>query len=516
MPAPFSFPWVPDAGDGTYRNPILHADYSDPDVIRHGDDFYLTASSFNCTPGLPILHSRDLVNWTIINHAIKNVPHPRYREVQPGCGVWAPSIRYHGGKFWIFFPMPDEGIYLTTADDPAGRWSEPHLVQEATGWIDPCPFWDDDGQAYLVHAYAKSRAGIRDKLHVRPMAPEGSRVLGEGRIVIDAPHHPCLEGPKVHKLNGWYYLFAPGGGVPAGWQVALRSRNIYGPYEEKIVLEQGSTKINGPHQGALIDLPNGEWWFLHFQDAGPFGRITHLQPVKWQDDWPLMGVDYDGNGVGEPVATWRKPAVAAGTAIATPQTSDEFDGAELGLQWQWQANHEDSWCSLAARPGYLRLLPRPAPAGGDLGQAPNLLLQKFPARWFAVETALHFHPARSGDAAGLVIVGGGAHASLALLHGPEGDNLVLQIKGETYFKTSAPAGELRLRVTVDETAKCTFGFAAPDGPFRMLEKTFQAREGGWIGAKVGLFALGTNGEGEQGSYADFSYFRFLPEEPTAA
>jgi beta-xylosidase len=516
VPTPFSFPWEADAGDGTYRNPILHADYSDPDVIRLGDDFYLTASSFNCTPGLPILHSRDLVNWTIVNHAIKNVPHPRYREVQPGCGVWAPSIRFHAGKFWIFFPMPDEGIYLTTAKNPAGQWSEPHLVQEAKGWIDPCPFWDDDGQAYLVHAYSKSRAGIRDKLHVRLMAPDGSRILGEGRIVIDAPHHPCLEGPKVHKLNGWYYILAPGGGVPTGWQVALRSRNIYGPYEEKIVLEQGSTKINGPHQGALIDLPNGEWWFVHFQDAGPYGRITHLQPVKWRDDWPLMGVDYDGNGVGEPVATSCKPAVAAASPVAVPQTSDEFDGPKLGLQWQWHANHEDSWCSLAARPSYLRLFPQPAPAEGNLGKAPNLLMQKFPARLFTVETALDFPPGKAGETAGLVVVGGGAHASLALIHAPEGNQLVFQINGEPYFKTAAPAGEVRLRIAVDETAKCTFCFAPPNGQFTTLEKTFQAREGGWIGAKVGLFAMDAGSGGAQTGHADFSYFRFLQEKPAEA
>ena len=304
-----TYPWISDAGDGTYRNPVIHADYSDPDVIRVEDDFYMVASSFNCTPGLPILHSRDLVNWTLINHAIRNVPHPRYAEVQPGCGVWAPAMRLHDGKFWIFFPMPDEGIYVTTAEDPAGEWSEPWCLQEAKGWIDPCPFWDDDGNAYLFHAYAMSRSGKKERIHCRPMSPDCKRLLGEGRELFHTPHHLYLEGPKVHKLNGWYYILAPGGGVPTGWQVVFRSRDIYGPYEEKVVLEQGSTPINGPHQGALIDLPNGEWWFMHFQDAGAFGRIVHMQPVRWEEEWPLMGVDADGNGVGEPVASWQKPGV---------------------------------------------------------------------------------------------------------------------------------------------------------------------------------------------------------------
>src|SRR5439155_9640228 len=152
------YPWTPDQGDGTFRNPILYADYSDPDVVRDGEDFYLVASSFNCTPALPILHSRDLVNWTIVNHALDNLPNPRgvFDKPRHGEGVWAPAIRKHDEKFWIFFPMPDEGIYVTTADDPSGQWSEPHLLIEGKGLIDPCPLWDDDGKAYLVHAYARS------------------------------------------------------------------------------------------------------------------------------------------------------------------------------------------------------------------------------------------------------------------------------------------------------------------------------------------------------------------------
>jgi beta-xylosidase len=277
-------PWTHDQGDGTYRNPIICADYSDPDVIRDGDDFFLVASSFNCTPGLPVLHSRDLVNWTIINRAIKNLPHPRYAQVQHGQGVWAPSIRKHAGRFWIFFPTPDEGIFLTTADHPAHRWSEPHLVQPGRGLIDPCPLWDDDGRAYLVHAWAHSRSGIKHRLDVRPMAPDGSTLLGDGRSVFNAPdRHPTLEGPKFHKRNGYYYISAPAGGVATGWQLILRSRHVYGPYDEKVVLEQGSTPINGPHQGAIVEVASGDPWFVHFQDADPYGRIVHLQPVRWVD-----------------------------------------------------------------------------------------------------------------------------------------------------------------------------------------------------------------------------------------
>ena len=219
--------WTADLGNGRYRNPILFADYSDPDVVRHGDDYYMTASSFQCTPGLPILHSKDLVNWRLINYAIKNLPHPRYQEVQAGCGVWAPSLRYHDGRFWIVFAMPDEGIYVTTAADPAGAWSVPHLMHSAIGLIDPCPIWDDDGNAYLIHAFAHSRCGIKHSLRVCPMAWDGSRLLGAGTEVYrDESKQPTLEGPKFLKRDGYYYILAPAGGVATGWQTALRSQNI--------------------------------------------------------------------------------------------------------------------------------------------------------------------------------------------------------------------------------------------------------------------------------------------------
>jgi beta-xylosidase len=505
-----SYPWIPDQGDGTYRNPIICADYSDPDIVRHGDDFYMIASSFNCTPGLPILHSRDLVNWTIINHAIKNVPHPRYREVQHGAGVWAPAIRYHDGKFWIFFPMPDEGIYMTTAEDPAGEWSEPHLVQEGLGLIDPCPLWDDDGQAYLVHAYARSRSGIKHRLRICPMAPDGSRLLGEGHIVFDdETRHPTLEGPKFLKKDDWYYILAPAGGVEDGWQVVFRSRHIYGPYEDKIVLAQGSTPINGPHQGGIVELPGGEWWFVHFQESQPYGRIVHLQPVEWQDGWPLMGINRDASGVGEPVLHHPKPDVGGTSPVAVPHTSDEFDDERLGLQWQWHANHEDSWCSLAERKGYLRLFSQHV-GESNLHKSSNLLMQKFPARAFTVETTMEFTPGQSGEQAGLVVMGH-EWASLALQHAEKGNQIVFQINQEEKWVETVPFDTVKLRVEVQDGGLCTFSYAPLDGKFVAVNEPFQAREGHWIGAKVGIYSLAPNPKSSTG-HADFSYFRFSTPE----
>ncbi len=273
--------WVADLGNGNYKNPILNADYSDPDAIRVGDDFFMVASSFDAVPGLPVLHSKDLVNWTILTHALKRQPpFEHFEKTQHGNGVWAPSIRYHNDEFYIYYPDPDFGIYLTKAKKAEGPWSEPVLIENGKGLIDPCPLWDEDGKVYLVYAYAGSRAGIKSVIAVKKLNTEGIKTLDEGVIVYDGHENdPTIEGPKFYKRNGYYYIFAPAGGVPTGWQLVLRSKNIYGPYERKVVMDQGKSPVNGPHQGAWVDTQTGEDWFLHFQDKEAYGRVVHLQPM---------------------------------------------------------------------------------------------------------------------------------------------------------------------------------------------------------------------------------------------
>lgn len=506
------YPWTPDQGDGTYRNPILHADYSDPDVIRDGDDYYLTASSFTNTPGLPILHSKDLVNWTIINHAVKKVPNPagdptRYDAVRPGEGVWAPAIRKHNGLFYIFFPTPDEGIYVTTAKDPAGEWSEPYLLLGGKGLIDPCPLWDDDGNAYLVHAYANSRAGIKHKLRVRPMSADAKSILGDGQIVYDGVNdHPTLEGPKFLKRGGYYYISAPGGGVPTGWQVLFRSKNPYGPYEDKIVLAQGATPINGPHQGALVDDTAGGWWFVHFQDLEQYGRVTHLQPVAWKDNWPIPGDTSADPEKGQPVLRHAKPAGASEVTI--PQTSDEFSDAVLGLQWQWSANPKDGWYSLSENPGHLRLYALPAP--DDFNLVPNLLGQKYPARSFTVTTRLTLAAKNDGQA-GLAIIGRSSAALLVEQQGSE-TRLVLHLpKHEPVAVALATGGvqqraAIELQVTIDPAAQAAFAYRTDAGEFKPIGPKWETVIGQWVGTRIGLVAK-TKTPGP-GTYADFDYFRF--------
>lgn len=502
--------WVADKGDGTYRNPILYADYSDPDVVRVGDDFYLVASSFNAAPGLPILHSRDLVNWTIIGHALpRQPPFDVFSKPQHGNGVWAPAIRYHNGAFYIFYGDPDYGIYMVKAKDPSGPWSEPHLVKAAKGWIDPCPFWDADGKAYLVSAFARSRSGIKSVLIVSRMNEEGTKLLDDGVIVFEGHEQdPTVEGPKLYRRNGNYYIFAPAGGVSTGWQLALRSKNIYGPYERRVVLAQGKTSINGPHQGAWVETQSGESWFIHFQDKGAYGRVVHLQPMKWVNDWPVMGAD------GEPVLTHRKPNVGKTYPISTPADSDEFNDHRFNLQWQWAANPESNWGFPAAAYGFLRLMNVKLPnEGKNFWDVPNLLLQKFPAPSFTATTKVKFTALNDGERTGLIVMGlDYAYASVVKKQdGLYVSQTVCQNADQGSAERETAERKLDsdvvwLRVRVTENAVCRFSFSVDGKTYAALGQPFQARQGKWIGAKVGIFSIGKGPVTEIG-WADYDWFR---------
>ena len=506
-----------DNRDGTYTNPIIDADYSDPDVIRVNDDFYLTASSFNSIPGLPILHSKDLVNWTIIGHALQNQSPPDvFARPQHGNGVWAPSIRFHNNHFYIFYGDPDFGIYMVKARNAAGPWSSPLLIKPAKGWIDPCPFWDDDGNAYLVHAWANSRSGIKSILTVNRMSADGTKLIDDGTMIFDGRlHHPTIEGPKLYKRNGYYYIFAPAGGVTSGWQTILRARNIYGPYEDRIVMDRGNTEINGPHQGGWIELKSGESWFVHFQDRGAYGRIVHLQPVKWVNDWPVIGLDVDGDGKGQPVTTYRKPNVGRDYSIKAIQTSDEFSEAKLALQWQWHANPLDKWLSFSQRRGWLRLPAMVNPAiGQNLWAVPNLLLQKLPARKFTVTTLVDGTHLREGERSGLLMMGRN-YSYVAIVRRPAGLQLVRVTCLEAPKNTAEHEngsmdldGKLvYLRITMREQAVSEFSYSTDGKTFKLLGESFVAQPGMWIGAKVGLFSVAAAGATTHG-YADYDWFRF--------
>ncbi len=511
--------WVADNGNGTYKNPVIHADYSDPDAIRVGDDYYMISSSFNHVPGLPILHSKDLVNWKLIGHALKKqLPVEHFSKVQHGGGVWAPSIRYHNGEFYIYYPDPDFGIYLTKAKNILGPWSDPIMIEAGKGLIDPCPLWDNDGKVYLVHAYAGSRAGFKSIIVVKEMNKEGTKIIGDPVMVYDGHEKdPTIEGPKFYKRNGYYYIFAPSGGVSTGWQLVLRSKNVYGPYERKVVMEQGSTTINGPHQGAWVDTKTGEHWFLHFQDKEAYGRVVHLNPMKWVNDWPVIGEDKDGDGKGEPVLMYKKPNVGKTHPVTTVADSDEFNTAKLGLQWQWQANPKEGWAFPTAT-GSLRMFSvyQPDSVKG-LWHTASILGQKFPADEFTATVKLDFKPRHDKEQFGLVILGAD-YAFVELQKKSDGVYLsyteCLQAdkgkpENETVLK-KITAQTIYLRVKVSAGAVCRFAYSENGNDFTAIEKTVTAKPGRWVGAKIGLFCLRSNSTNDAG-FADVDWIRFEKE-----
>lgn len=578
--------WNPDRGTH-YINPILNADYSDPDVCRVGEDYYMTSSSFACFPGLQILHSTDLVNWEIIGAALTDYPGPgwsderqwetlgqrldtpaeappgpqEWRTVpQHGNGVWAPAIRYHDGEFYIYCGDPDRGIFMVKTDDPRGKWDDPVWVVKAKGYIDPCPLWDEDGKAYLSHGCAGSRSGLKSVLFVAPMSADGTRLLGQSRIVYDGHEtQPTIEGTKFYKRDGSYYIFSPAGGVPTGWQVVLRSEKPFGPYVERVVMAQGKSETNGPHQGAWVDTPDGqEHWFLHFQDKDAYGRVVHLQPMSWTEEgWPVIGADKDGDGVGEPVMRHRKPSLK-GSGVFQPSESDDFDSAELGLQWQWHGVPSPYWYFIDASAGEdrtdgtgaLRLYSTDQAEGWrNLGDSPNLLLQKTPADKFTATAKVRFVPnpqlKEKGESCGLVLMGQD-YATIRMTDTEEG--IVLQyieckdaLKGNPekvlseaaltssplpvpyssqYMSTTVPpaaspaysAADIFLRLKVEPRSRkgnvpdmtATFWYSTDGKEWHKMggadggKASFTAKAGKWIGAKFGFYCNRTAARNDSG------------------
>ncbi len=521
--------WCPDNGNGTYTNPVIDADYSDPDVCAVGDDYYMTASSFNCIPGLPILHSKDLVNWRIVGHALKKlVPEELFNDVPShGNGVWAPSIRHHNGEFYIYWGDPDNGVFMVKTKDPAGDWEEPVCVIPGKGMIDTTPLWDDDGRCYLVSSWANSRSRFASTIVVRELSADGTRAIGNPVIVYDGNgtvNRTC-EGPKFYKRDGWYWIFCPAGGVPTGTQLAMRSKSPYGPYECKTVLAQGSTPVNGPHQGGWVTTPYGEDWFLHFQDKGATGRVVHLQPVTWKDNWPVMGIDKDGDYCGEPVITYKKPKTAGKVAIENPVESDEFNSPTLGLQWQWHANYHQFFGMPTAFGTYRVYTHKLSEKFVNLWEVPNLLLQKTPADKFVATAKIRMTAKAENQLGGIIMMGLDYSAFVVKRVGDEFQLQQLTCKNADKGKAQTvevlatfppthvdtvdyqPAihEDIYLRMKVNN-GKCQFAYSSDGKKYKNVGKEFTMREGKWIGAKIGFVAAEPAGKTSRG-WIDADWFR---------
>lgn len=508
--------WTADNKNGTYKNPFLWGDWPDPDVIRVGDDFYMVSTSMHYVPGCPIITSRDLVNWKMAGYAVdKYDEDPRY-NLQGGemylRGSWAATIRHHNGLFYVGFCTPKWGkekgqFSMCTAKDIKGPWKRTIFPEYL---YDPGLFFDDDGKVYVVHG--------QGTLYVTELAADGLSVIGEDKKIwdkrIDVPEGStapgggyAMEGSHVYKVNDYYYVTCPAGGTQ-GWQMCLRSKNIYGPYESKIICQdESSYPGNGLHQGGMVQLKGGSWWFIIMQDRGPIGRVPNLVPVVWKDDWPMLGKDGNGKGV----VNFSKPIKGKQYPVIVPATTDEFSGATLGLQWQWNHNPDNTKWSLRERRGYLRLY---SSFAGELPRARNTLTQRVQGPASEGVTLLSLDGLKDGDVAGFGIFQS-PYAYVAVRRSGNQNALVMVNNGKTIDSIAdfkAKKIWIKARAT-DRHFIAEFSYSTDGKRFIPFGNQLQMGLGyAWTANRFALFNFNTK-KGQAGGYADFNWFHFKGENP---
>ena len=499
--------WTADNGDGTFTNPIMWGDWPDPDVIRVGDTFYMVSTSMHYVPGCPIAQSHDLVNWEMAGYAVERYDEdPRY-DMQGGTlylnGAWASSIRYYKGKFYVAFCTPygwgtENGHFsVCEAEKPEGPWKRTIFPEYL---YDPGLFFDDDGRVYVVHG--------QHTLYITELNEDVRSVKGKPVQIWNKGFDNSrtfgtkfgMEGSHMYKINGYYYITCPAGGTK-GWQVCLRSKNIYGPYEHKVIIDDDSSyPPNGLHQGGMVQLKNGDWWFIIMQDRGPIGRVPHLQPVKWVDGWPMLGVE------GKDAISYEKPEVGKNYPLSAPATSDEFNSKALGLQWQWNHNPDMENWSLSERKGYLRLH---ALLASDLKNARNTLTQRVQGPNSEGTVEVDISGLKEGNIAGMGIFQFPyAYVGVEMYAGKP--RLVLCQDGKiTELEANIPTNLVWIRARArDKDFTARFYYSLDGETFRPVDSTFSMGLGlAWTGNRFALFNYATKPEGV-GGFADFNWFHF--------
>ncbi len=501
-----------DQGDGTYKNPIINSDYSDPDVIRVGSDYYLVTSTFHLSPGITILHSKDLVNWTIIGHAINDLAsfdsaYSADEMKEYSHGVWAPAIRYHDGKFWVYVFDPVFGLFMTTATNPAGPWEPAHQVFKAKNFDDCCPFWDNDGQMYLSCANFDRGYPNDYDIKLLKLTPDGKNTQDSGTIVHKGA---VAEATKMYKIKDWYYIFYCQDFPDSHRvQMAMRSKNIYGPYEHKrLCQERGGISQeafgNNAAQGGLVQTAQGDWYFLHHWAvmSNPMGRTLALAPVTWINDWPIIG-NVESDGVGSMVFGGKKPI--NGFPIVHPQTNDEFNCNRLGLMWQWNHSPRNDKWSLLERKGYLRLYASKPVNNGGFFNASNTLLQRtMGSEYGNIITCIDVNAMVNEQIVGLCIVAN----NLGLLKVVQINNerfIQVSIGGKSFDNVPIRTNKVWLKA-LSENNVYQFYYSTDGKKFNQVGESFEV-EGwcNWRGVEIGLFCW-TN-EAPIG-YVDVDWFRY--------
>jgi len=492
--------WTPDNGNGTFTNPLMWGDWPDPDIIRVDDEFYFISTSMHYVPGCPIAKSKDLVNWTMAGYAIQRYEEdPRY-DMKGGTlylnGSWAATIRYHNGLFYVGFctpyglGIPKGHFSMCTAKDVKGPWTRTIFPEYL---YDPGLLFDDDGKVYIVHG--------QSTLYVTELNTDALSVKGQPVKIIENTHQ---EGSHFYKINGKYYILGAAGGTQ-GRQVCLRSDNIYGPYESKVVINDDSSYPgNGLHQGGMVQLKNGEWWSIIMQDRGPIGRVPHLEPISWVDGWPMPGKE------GKGVVTCQKPDVGSSYPVATPATSDEFNATELGLQWQWNHNPDPEKWSFVDRSGYLRLK---ASKAIDLMNACNTLTQRVQGPTSEGIVEMDVRGLKDGNVAGFGVFQS-PYAYIAVKQEGKTRKIVMVNNNKTITTVEKEfrGNKIWFKATCSHTGfKALFSYSIDGKHFNPIGNELQMDLGlDWTANRFALFNYSTTDTGI-GGYADFNWFHFSPD-----
>jgi len=523
-----------DQGDGTYRNPILNADYPDVAVQQVDDTYYMISSKQHMAPGMVVLESSDMVNWTTIGHVWPRLSWaPEYnwdRMDGYSFGVWAGDLAFHDGTWYCYQIDAQHGLYMSSAKDIRGPWTEPHRMLTAeTVFDDPGVFWDDDGkQAYIIcntrRKLAAEDAEPGNQNHIFKMSWDGREILDEGTLVYN---HYGAEAAKIYKIDGTWYLFIaewhrpdphrpddPASDDGDRKQVVLRSTtdSIYGPYEKRVVMQRGNGVIRSCSQGGLMRAPDGSWWYTHqlIQNIeSPFqGRPQCLEPVAWVDGWPIIGVDVDGDGIGEPVRHHRKPI--QGHPITAPPSSDEFGSATLGLQWEWNHNPRDTHWSLTDRPGWLRLRAGvPVGKGGFWGACNTVSQRIMGTTWGEAVARFDLSGMVPGQRAGFVRFGGVYHL-LGVHVGDDGaKRLFFDGNGELADGPALAVDDLWIR-TINDGNQARFAYSTDGAAYSDVSPVFRLKFGKWTGDRLGFFCW--NDQKEAG-HIDIDWFHYDYDGP---
>jgi len=488
-----------DLGNGRYKNPVIFADFPDPDVIRVDDTYYMVSTTMHHFPGATILKSKDLVNWQYCANPLTQLSSKDDYSLLHGKnayarGMWACSMKYHNGKFHILINGSDAGGFLLTATDPEGKWTVKPLPRV---YYDPGMLFDN-GKVYVACGIGNIQMCELD---------EDFNFIREQNVIKDKQG---LEGSHLYKIGDYYYIYATYGGWPSG-QAVFRSKNIFGPYEEKMLVEKTiNGKPNTVHQGALVDTPSGEWWTVLQQDLGSAGRMPNLQPVKWTNDWPVVG------NKGVPYTAYNKPATGEPQPKASLPTNDNFRSYPLGMQWEWNHNPDNGAWSLFERPGWLRL--RPSGTAERLTEARNMLTQRifcFTDKTSLGTVRLDVSHLAEGDRAGICIF----QDPYAMIAAERQDGkLKLSWRQDTLTHLSdfTPAEKTVELADTDivylramysyATGQTKFYYSLNNVRFTPLGETTTLRYNlsVFVGARFGLFCYSTT-PGSEG-YADFDWF----------